>query len=259
MNKLSSAFDDSGCVGIAPAPEGHRTDASGKPVCSIILLSIPDGEFALLRPYLEHLRVGLHQTLHEAGNVFRYAYFLNGGLTSLVIVTRDGKSVEISIFGKEGVLGAPLAVQVERTPYHAVVQIESDALRVPADVLRQHLPSLPGLSMRLNRYAHIQGMQMAQLAACNRLHEIEQRLARWLLMSQDRLDSGVLPITHDILAQMLGTGRPSVSIAAGMLQKAGMIEYSRGEVKILNRKSLEEAACECYGVLQNLNGELGLK
>jgi CRP-like cAMP-binding protein len=103
------------------------------------------------------------------------------------------------------------------------------------------------------------GMQVAQLAACNRLHDIEQRLGRWLLMCQDRIDSQLLPLTHEFLAQMLGTGRPSVSLAARELEDAGLIENLRGSVKILNRKGLEQAACECYGVIQHFNGGLGLK
>ena len=113
--------------------------------------------------------------------------------------------------------------------------------------------------MMLNRYAAIRGMQVAQTAACNRLHEIKQRLARWLLMTQDRVDSGALPITHDFLATMLGTDRPSVSVAAGIFQEEGLIEYTRGAVKIVNRKKLEDSACECYGVIRQYDGEMGLK
>ncbi len=111
----------------------------------------------------------------------------------------------------------------------------------------------------LTRYAVIHGMQVAQTAACNRLHNVEQRLARWLLMTQDRVDSGSLPITHDFLATMLGTDRPTVSLAAGALQRKKIIEYTRGAVKIVNRKQLEDFACECYGIIQQYNGELGLK
>jgi len=111
----------------------------------------------------------------------------------------------------------------------------------------------------LSRYAVVRGMQVAQTAACNRLHDIEQRLARWLLMTQDRVDSGSLPITHDFLATMLGTDRPTVSLAAGVLQKKKLIEYTRGAVKIVNRKKLEDSACECYGVIRQYDGELGLK
>ena len=111
----------------------------------------------------------------------------------------------------------------------------------------------------LSRYAVVRGMQVAQTAACNRLHDIEQRLARWLLMTQDRVDSGSLPITHDFLATMLGTDRPSVSLAAGVLQRKRLIEYARGSVKIVNRKKLEDAACECFKVIQHYDCELGLK
>jgi CRP-like cAMP-binding protein len=113
--------------------------------------------------------------------------------------------------------------------------------------------------MMLSRYAAIRGMQVAQTAACNRLHDIGQRLARWLLMTQDRVDSGTLAITHDFLATMLGTDRPTVSLAAGILQKKKLIEYTRGAVRIVNRKKLEDCACECYAVIRQYDGELGLK
>lgn len=126
-------------------------------------------------------------------------------------------------------------------------------------MLKSTLASAPNLHLLLNRYAHMQGLQMAQIAACNRLHDIDQRLARWLLMSQDRVDSEWLPITHDFLATMLGTGRPTVSLAAGLLQRKGLIQYMRGAVRVVDRKGLENAACECYGVVQQYNGALGLK
>lgn len=128
-----------------------------------------------------------------------------------------------------------------------------------SEAFQEVLPCAPSLRSELTRFALIHGMQVAQLAACNRLHEVEQRLVRWLLMCQDRVDSPLLPLTHDFLAQMLGTGRPSVSLAAGALEQAGMIENLRGTVKIVNRKGLEALACECYGVIQNFNGGLGLK
>jgi CRP-like cAMP-binding protein len=121
------------------------------------------------------------------------------------------------------------------------------------------LDDMPELRLLLNRFVLIQGLQIAQIAACNRLHEIEQRLARWLLMCQDRVNSEYLPVTHEFLAQMLGTGRPSVSLAAGILQKAGTIENARGNVKILNRPELEAAACECYRAIQHFNRTLATR
>jgi CRP-like cAMP-binding protein len=140
-----------------------------------------------------------------------------------------------------------------------VVQITGDGFRIQVEALQAVLKSAPHLQMMLSRYAAIRGMQVAQTAACNRLHDIGQRLARWLLMTQDRVDSGSLPITHDFLATMLGTDRSTVSLSAGVLQRDGHIEYTRGAVKIVNRKSLEDSACECYGVIRQYDGELGLK
>jgi CRP-like cAMP-binding protein len=171
----------------------------------------------------------------------------------------DGRTAEAGVVGNEGFTGTPAAVGLSRGPLRAVVQITGDGFRIKVGALQDTLESTPHLRMMLNRYATIRGMQVAQTAACNRLHEIKQRLARWLLMTQDRVDSGVLPITHDFLATMLGTDRPSVSLAAGVLQKNGLIEYTRGAVKIVNRKKLEAFACECYAVIRQYDGELGSK
>jgi CRP-like cAMP-binding protein len=171
----------------------------------------------------------------------------------------DGKTAEAGIVGNEGFTGTPAAVGLSRAPLQAVVQITGDGFRVQVGALQNTLESAPHLQLMLSRYAVVRGMQVAQTAACNRLHDIEQRLARWLLMTQDRVDSGLLPITHDFLATMLGTDRPTVSLAAGLLQKKKLIEYTRGAVKIVNRKKLEDSACECYRVIRQYDGELGLK
>lgn len=226
---------------------------------NVILLSVPSAEYALLRPHLEHVELPQQLILQEAGQRIDFAYFPNEGLVSLVVLTRDGRSVEIGIVGKEGMIGTPLAVGLRQGPYRAITQISGQALRIKSAALEEILQSAPELRLILNRYVLIQGLQIAQIAACNRLHEIEQRLARWLLMCQDRIDSDLLPITHEFLAQMLGTGRPSVSLAAGILQRAGLIENLRGTVKILNRPQLEESACECYRVIHHFNGGLGIR
>ncbi len=238
---------------------GERTNAAGKPVGNKILLSISDGEYDLLRPHLEYLRLPNHLVLHEAGARLDFAYFLNRGLISLVVVMKDGKTAEAGVVGNEGFTGALASVGLSRGPLRAVVQVTGDGFRVKVGALQNMLESTPHLRMILNRYVAIRGMQIAQTAACNRLHDIKQRLARWLLMTQDRVDSGALPITHDFLATMLGTDRPSVSLAAGALQKKKLIEYTRGAVKIVNRKKLEDSACECYGVIRQYDGEMGLK
>jgi CRP-like cAMP-binding protein len=238
---------------------GERTNAAGKSVSNIILLSISDSDYSSLRPHLEYVSLPNHLVLHEAGGKLESAYFPNRGLISLVVVMKDGKTAEAGIVGKEGFTGTLAAVGLRRSPLQAVVQITGDGFRVGAGALQKTLESAPHLQLMLSRYAAIRGMQVAQTAACNRLHDIEQRLARWLLMTQDRVDSGSLPITHDFLATMLGTDRSSVSLAAGVLQKKELIEYTRGAVKIVNRKKLEGAACECYEVIQHYDGVLGLK
>jgi CRP-like cAMP-binding protein len=238
---------------------GERTNAAGKLVSNKILLSISDSDYSALRPHLEYVSLPNHLILHEAGEKLEFAYFPNRGLISLVVVMKDGKTAEAGIVGHEGFTGTPAAVGLSRSPLEAVVQITGDGFRVKAGALQDTLESAPHLQLMLSRYAVVRGMQVAQTAACNRLHDIEQRLARWLLMTQDRVDSGSLPITHDFLATMLGTDRPSVSLAAGVLQKKELIEYTRGAVKIVNRKKLEDSACECYGVIQQYDGELGLK
>jgi CRP-like cAMP-binding protein len=238
---------------------GERTNTEGKPVSSLILLSISDSDYSSLRPHLEYVSLPNHLVLHEAGGSLEFAYFPNRGLISLVVVMKDGRTAEAGIVGNEGFTGTLAAVGLSRSPLHAVVQITGDGFRVEVGAFQNTLESAPHLQHMLSRYAAIRSMQVAQTAACNRLHDIGQRLARWLLMTQDRVDSGALPITHDFLATMLGTDRPSVSEAAGVLQKKKIIEYTRGAVKIVNRKKLENSACECYGVIQRYDSELGLK
>jgi CRP-like cAMP-binding protein len=238
---------------------GERTNTAGKAVSNIILLSLSDNDYNALRPYLEYVNLPNHLVLHEAGGKLEFAYFPNRGLISLVVVMKDGRTAEAGVVGNEGFTGAPAAAGLSRGSLRAVVQITGDGFRVRAEALKNALKSSPRLQMLLNRYAAIRSMQIAQTAACNRLHGIEQRLARWLLMTQDRVASGSLRITHDFLATMLGTDRPSVSVAAGVLQRKGFIEYARGAVKIVNRKKLEASACECYGVIRQYDGELGLK
>ena len=244
----------------APAARsGERTNPAGKPVSNKILLSLPDAEYHQIRADLEFVELEDHRVLHEPGEKLRFAYFLNSGLASLVVVTREGRAVEAGVVGCEGLVGTALAVGLLRTPLRAVVQIGGGAFRISGRSLQAAFRTLPELQMKLSRYAVLQGMQAAQTAACNRLHEVRQRFARWILMAQDRVDAGTLPLTHDFLANMLGTDRPSVSLAAGALQSEKVIRYRRGVVEILNRKRLESCACECYGIIQALNGDLGLR
>ncbi|HET7207773.1 MAG TPA: Crp/Fnr family transcriptional regulator [Terriglobales bacterium] len=240
----------------APVWSG-RTDANGNAVRNHILASIPDSEFDALRPHLERVELPYHQDLLSADSM-ENAFFPNRGMLSLIIRTRDGRSVDVGIIGREGAVGTTVIVGLRKASYRTVVQISGDGFRIKSDDLVNISRSAPNLECMINRYAHVQGMQVAQLAACNRLHEIEQRLARWMLMCHDRIESDLLPMTHEFFAQMLGAGRPSVTLAAGALQRAGVIKYTRGKVNILDRKGLEQSACECYEVIRGFNGAAGL-
>jgi CRP-like cAMP-binding protein len=243
----------------APLRPGDRTDEAGKAIRNVILLSLPDEEYTLLRPHLEPVALPQYHILHEPAAKIDFGYFLNDGMTSLVALSSDGRSVEVGIVGREGMVGMSLTVGLQRGTFRAIMQMSGCGLRIRSEILEGILLCAPTLRLELSRYALMHGMQVAQLAACNRLHDIDQRLGRWLLMCQDRVDSPLLNLTHEFLAQMLGTGRPSVSLAAGTLERSGLIENLRGTVKILNRKALEQATCECYGVIQHFNGGLGLK
>ncbi|HKV29026.1 MAG TPA: Crp/Fnr family transcriptional regulator [Candidatus Acidoferrales bacterium] len=238
---------------------GERTNATGKAVSNKILLSIPNREYSSVRPHLNFVDLLNHHNLYEPGQTLKHVHFLNKGMISLVVPTEDGKTVEAGVVGHEGMAGMAATVGLMRSPLREIVQVSGDGFRVTTTAFQGALASSPKFRTALNRYAVLQGLQVAQTAACNRLHEIEQRLARWLLMVQDRIDEGKLLVTHDFLATMLGTDRPSVTVAAGTLQKRGLIEYTRAAVKIVNRKKLESFVCECYGIIQQFNGELGLR
>jgi CRP-like cAMP-binding protein len=232
------------------AQAGERTNPTGKPVSNKVLLSVSDKEYGAIRPHLEYLSMPRQLSLYEPNNPLKFVYFPNAGMVSLVIETEDGRTVEVGEAGKDGFAGIPAAVGMRKSQVREIVQIAGDGFRVRADALQDVLKSSPQLHQILTRYAVSQGMQIAQTAACNRLHNIEQRFARWLLITQDRVDSPKLAITQDFLATMLGTDRPTVSLAAGILQKKGAIKWTRNAVQILSRAKLEKCACECYGAIR---------
>ena len=235
---------------------GERTNFEGKPIVNGILLGIPDEEFAVIRDGLHYLDLPHYTVLHEPRQKLEYAYFLNAGLASLVFNTNHHESVEVGVIGNEGFAPIPVAAGIRHSPHEAIMQVSGNGFQLPVDDLEAVLKTSPQLQKLLNRYATVHGLQAAQTAGCNRLHDLEQRLARWLLLIQDRVGSGLLKITHDFLATMLGTDRPSVSLAAGGLRKKNIIDYTHGTVRVLNRKKLESSACECYGLIQQFNGEM---
>jgi CRP-like cAMP-binding protein len=235
-----------------PAP---RTNVAGKPIHNEILMGMTPREFNLIRPKLQFVDLEQHRILHEPYQKLKFMYFPNRGLISLVVVLKTGKTVEAGIVGKEGASGTALAAGVRGSALREIVQISGEGFRIKSKEFQKLLSVMPDLQKTLNRYIVLLGMQVSQTAACNRLHEIEQRLARWLLMAEDSAATSMLGITHDFLATMLGTDRPSVTLAAGLLQKAGLIEYGRGTVKITNRPQLEAFACECYSVIHNYSSK----
>jgi CRP-like cAMP-binding protein len=218
----------------------------GQSMLNEILLGLPRSECVVLFPYLKYVPVPTHHVLHEAGQTITHAYFLNSGLASVLNVMKDGRSVEVGLAGKEGFVGLPLVVGLSTSPTRVVAQVAGSAFRISAFDLKQVLRQCPKLLQELNRFSQRMTMQATQVAACNRHHEVEGRLARLLLMSQDRLGGNLVPLTQEFLAYMLGTRRASVTVAAGILQKEGLISYTRGVVNVVNRAELEVASCECY-------------
>jgi CRP-like cAMP-binding protein len=230
-------------------PKPPPTDARGNQIHNEILLGLSNGCGELLAK-LEYVRLKVHSVLFEPGDALKSVYFGNSGMISILTVFPDGKSVEVGMVGKEGFVGLPLLVGFQTASTRAVSQLDATAFRVNGEALMAILPRCPELEQRLQQYSQISTMQVTQIAACNRLHEVHERLARWLLMCSDRVSSNDLALTQEFLGQMLGTRRSSVTVAAGILQEAGIITTARGDVKIVNRKKLEDAACECYGIMQ---------
>lgn len=231
----------------ASRPSQH--DGDGNHISNEILLRLPPAELSCVLPKLEFVRLQLHQIVHEAGETIKSGYFVNSGLLSVLAVQPDGKTVEVGLIGSEGFSGSPLLVGFRTSPTRIVTQADATAYRCGAENLHALSQQCPELTRELLRFSQRLGMQSTQIAACNRLHDVEERLARWILMSQDRIRSDKLPLTQEFLAQMLGTRRSSVTIAAGILQKAGMISYTRGSVTIMSRPKLLEAARDCYAIV----------
>ena len=238
---------------------GGRTSPEGKPVNNHILLAIPHSEFLSLRPFLTYQSLRANAILQETGERIESAYFPNRGVVSIVVPTREGKSVEVGVVGNEGLVGTSALVGFDTSLHRALVQVAGDGFQVRVEALKSVQASTPQLHAISMRHAMTMALQASQTAACNRFHGVEQRLARWLLSMQDRVGNGYLHVTHDSLATILGTDRPSISLAAGILQRKETIEYTRGEVRVVNRAGLEEASCECYAVLQQFNSPWAIK
>ncbi len=207
---------------------------------------LPRRDRARLLAVCEPFELLLADVLCEPGQATRHVYFPTEGFISLVVQIKDSPGVEVGMVGREGMLGAHLALGVVTAPVHALVQGAGQALRVGAPAFRTELARSPPLQRTLNRYLYVLMAQQAASAACLRFHLIGPRLARWLLMSQDRAHSASFHVTHQFLAYMLGVRRVGITAAAGALQRSGLISYHRGDLVVLDRTGLEAAACGCY-------------
>jgi CRP-like cAMP-binding protein len=232
----------------------NGSDADGhRKLHNDILSALPDRDRAAVLAKSEAVDLPTHTILNETEEPIKFGYFVTGGLASVLNMLSDGKRVEVGLTGKEGFVGLPLLVGFSTSPTRIVMQIGGSGLRVRADDLLELTRKYPALEKLLQRYSQQLNLQATQVAACNRLHEVDERLARWLLMCQDRIGGDEVLLTQEFLSHMLGTRRASVTVAAGILQKEGIIAYSRGRVKVADRHKLENASCECYGKLVRLS------
>jgi CRP-like cAMP-binding protein len=239
-------------------PQLAPTDIEGSHIDNEVLLRLPSNERKALFSKLEFVQLKTHHVLQEARSSIRSVYFVNSGLASVLSVMSDGKSVEVGLIGKEGFVGLALLAGLRKSFTRVIARVEATAFRLDTDVLTGLLRNSPVLDRQLRRLWLTAAVEASQIAACNSVHQVQQRLARSLLMSLDRLGSKTLPVTQEFMALMLGTQRPSVTIAAGILQRAGIITYTRGNVTILSRPALEAAACECYRIIrQHIEEETG--
>ena len=222
------------------------------PIKNLILASLPAKEYALLLPNLEFVSLPPGEKLYKSGDAIEYVYFPGDGLVSLVTHMNDGTTVEVGIIGRDGMVGIPVLLGNDIAFEEAVVQIAGSAMRMKSEVFKEGLKGThsPLLTLLL-LYTRSLMKQVGRTAACNRIHTVEERLSRWLLMCQDRMESDELPLTQEFISNMLGTRRASVGTAATGLQTEGLIRYSRGHISILDRVGLEDTACECYLAAKN--------
>ena len=220
------------------------------PSHNLLLAALPPEDFARLAPHLELVPLLLGQLLYEPGGQMQHAYFPTTAIASLHYVTGTGASAEMAGTGHEGVVGVSLFLGGDTTPSSAVVQTAGHAYRLPRRVLLQEFNRGGAVMRLLLRYTQALITQMAQSAVCNRHHSVEQQLCRWLLMTLDRIPSGELIMTQELVASMLGVRREGVTEAAGKLQRAGLIHYRRGHITVINRAGLQAHVCECYAVVK---------
>jgi CRP-like cAMP-binding protein len=226
------------------------------PTNNRLLAVLPAAEYERLHPHLEPVSMSLSAVVYESGSRLDYVYFPTTSIVSLLYVMEDGASAEIAVVGNEGMVGIALFMGGETTPSRAIVQSAGSAYRLPGRSMKEEFVRGGAMQHLLLRYTQSLLTQMAQTAVCNRHHSVDQQLCRWLLLSLDRLPSNKLTMTQELIANMLGVRREGVTEAAGKLQSAGLIQYSRGRITVLDRMGLEALACECYGVVKRESDRL---
>ena len=234
-------------------PDARRAmSAAGGQIANSLLAALPREDYQSLLGELEPVTLTAGEVLYESGERIRHVYFPGDAQVSLVIVMPDRKVLEIGLVGREGMVGIALALGAEASPVRALVQGSGSALRMKAASFREALGRCLALQHELHRYAYAKLVQARQTAVCNRFHQIEARLAGWLLMTRDRVRSDQFHLTHKFVAASLGIRRVGVTNAAGALQRCKLISYRRGNIRILDRKGLKAASCGCYEIVRNL-------
>lgn len=221
------------------------------PTTNRLLAALPQKEYQRLLPELEQVTMPFAEVLYKAGERIRHVYFPNDSIVSLLAEVADRSTLEVGIVGNEGVAGISVFMGVDASLHRAVIQGEGTAMRMEASALRKESDRTGSLHRLLHLYVHSLLTQVSRSAVCNRFHMVDARLARWLLMSGDRLGTCEFRLTQDFISNMLGVRREGVSKAAGILQKNELINYSRGQIKILDRPGLEAVSCECYGIIRD--------
>ena len=216
---------------------------------NLILAQLPDAEYDTLARSLVPMELPLEMRLSEPNEPIEYIYFLNSGLVSTDALTEKGESVEVGVIGREGFAGLPALFNQPQMSHSVLMQGAGEGFRIRSSTLREQFVKGGILQRMVHTFAYLQLVQVTQSVLCNRMHEVDARLARWLLTSADRMESESLNLTQEFLAQMLGVQRSTVTVAAGELQRAGLIGYSRGKIHILDRVRLAATACECYRIV----------
>jgi len=223
---------------------------------NILLSALDSADYSLLVEDSEDVELPIRTVLYEANAPITHVFFLTRAVASIIAPVGEGASVEVGTVGNEGFVGLPLLFGVDREPAKAFIQIADGGIRLTAVAFQNALAESVALRGVLLRYAQSYLSQVSQSSACNRAHSIEERCARWLLMTHDRVGADEFPLTHEFLSYMLGVRRAGVTVAAGILQKAGLIEYKHGRIKVIDRKGLEAASCACYCIIRETYSRL---